>query len=484
MLIGHQPKPFLLALEDLTVSFDGFKAVNDLSFYVDKNEIRVIIGPNGAGKTTVLDLICGKTKATSGSIKFRGKEMTKLKENQIVQAGVGRKFQTPSIYDDLTVFENLEISFPRGRTVFGALTFTRDATVRDRVHEVADMIFLKDRLDMSADLLSHGQKQWLEIGMLLIQDPELLMLDEPVAGMSVCERAKTAELLNQIIKDRSVIVIEHDMKFVENIAHQVTVLHQGKMLSEGTMETVKNDPKVKKSISVTKGARRCWQCGSSRRLRPERGAARPRRLGRARRDRRDHGPQRHGQDDADEVADGHRADQKRFGEHGRRRAEHAAELRARRQGPRLCAAGPHDLLDHDGEGEHRDRSRGVRRPEVPEEIYDLFPVLLEMKDRRGGNLSGGQQQQLAIARALASEPKVLLLDEPTEGIQPSIIKDMARTLKRIRDVRGLSIVVCEQVLSFALDIADRMLVIENGEIVRDDPRDSVDAAQVSQFLSV
>ena len=244
MLIGHQPKDFLLAVEGLTVSFDGFKAVNDLSFYVEESEIRVIIGPNGAGKTTVLDLICGKTKATSGAIHFRDKDLTKMKENQIVQAGVGRKFQTPSIYDDLTVFENLEISFPRGRSVFGALTFKRDAVVRDRVEEVAEMIFLKDRLNMSAELLSHGQKQWLEIGMLLIQDPDLLMLDEPVAGMSVSERIKTAELLNKIIKNRSVLVIEHDMKFVEDIAHKVTVLHQGQILSEGTMEKVKNDPKV------------------------------------------------------------------------------------------------------------------------------------------------------------------------------------------------------------------------------------------------
>jgi urea transport system ATP-binding protein len=244
MLIGHQPKDFLLSVEGLTVSFDGFKAVNDLSFYVEENEIRVIIGPNGAGKTTVLDLICGKTKATSGAIHFRDKDLTKMKENQIVQAGVGRKFQTPSIYDDLTVFENLEISFPRGRSVFGALTFKRDAVVRDRVEEVADMIFLKDRLNMPAELLSHGQKQWLEIGMLLIQDPDLLMLDEPVAGMSVSERVKTAELLNTIIKNRSVLVIEHDMKFVEDIAHKVTVLHQGQILSEGTMEKVKNDPKV------------------------------------------------------------------------------------------------------------------------------------------------------------------------------------------------------------------------------------------------
>ncbi|WP_372396390.1 urea ABC transporter ATP-binding protein UrtD [Azospirillum sp. HJ39] len=238
------PTDYLLAVEGLTVSFDGFKAVNDLSFYVDSNEIHVIIGPNGAGKTTVLDLICGRTKASGGSIKFRNKELTAMKEHQIVTAGVGRKFQNPSIYDDLTVFENLEISYPRGRSVFGALAFKRDAAVRERVAEIAEMIFLADHLDQRAEYLSHGQKQWLEIGMLLIQDPELLMLDEPVAGMSVNERRKTAELLNRIIQNRSVLVIEHDMKFVEDIAHRVTVLHQGKILSEGSMERVKNDPKV------------------------------------------------------------------------------------------------------------------------------------------------------------------------------------------------------------------------------------------------
>jgi urea transport system ATP-binding protein len=235
---------FLLAVEGLTVSFDGFKAVNDLSFYVDKDEIRVIIGPNGAGKTTVLDLICGRTKATSGSVRFRGEELTRLTEHKIVRAGVGRKFQTPSVYDDLTVFENLEISFPRGRSVFGALTFKRDAEVRDRVNEIAETIFLEDKLNERAEFLSHGQKQWLEIGMLLIQDPELLMLDEPVAGMSVAERVKTAKLLDTIIKGRSVIVIEHDMKFVEDIAHKVTVLDRGQILAEGSMEQVKKNPKV------------------------------------------------------------------------------------------------------------------------------------------------------------------------------------------------------------------------------------------------
>ena len=239
-----EKKDFVLTVEGLTVSFDGFKAVDDMNLYVDENEIRVIIGPNGAGKTTVLDLICGRTKASAGSIRFRGKELTRLKENQIVHAGVGRKFQNPSIYEDLTVFENLEISYPKGRSVMGALMFRRDKQVIERVEEVAETIFLADQLHTSADLLSHGQKQWLEIGMLLIQDPELLMLDEPVAGMSVSERKKTAELLNKIIQNRSVIVIEHDMKFVEDIAHRVTVMHQGKILSEGSMEHVQTDPKV------------------------------------------------------------------------------------------------------------------------------------------------------------------------------------------------------------------------------------------------
>jgi urea transport system ATP-binding protein len=237
-------KEFILTVEDLTVSFDGFKAVDGLNLYVDKNELRVVIGPNGAGKTTVLDLICGKTKATAGSIQFKGRELTKLAEHEIVRAGVGRKFQTPSIYENLTVFQNLEISFPRGRGVFGCLTFRRTPDVVERVQQIAEEIQLQDHLEMDAALLSHGQKQWLEIGMLLIQDPELLMLDEPVAGMSVKEREQTAALLNRICKGRSVIVIEHDMEFVKSIAHKVTVLHQGKILAEGSMESVQANEKV------------------------------------------------------------------------------------------------------------------------------------------------------------------------------------------------------------------------------------------------
>ncbi|MFC3151292.1 urea ABC transporter ATP-binding protein UrtD [Litoribrevibacter euphylliae] len=235
---------FTLAIEDLTVSFDGFKAVDSLNLYIDKNELHVVIGPNGAGKTTVLDLICGKTKATSGSIKFLNKELTDLSEHDIVRAGVGRKFQTPSIYENLTVMENLEVSYPKGRSVLGALMFKRSEQVMAKINEIAKEIMLEDELDTEAGLLSHGQKQWLEIGMLLIQNPQLLMLDEPVAGMSVKEREQTAELLNKISSGRSVLVIEHDMEFVEQIAHKVTVLHQGKILAMGDMASVQSDPKV------------------------------------------------------------------------------------------------------------------------------------------------------------------------------------------------------------------------------------------------
>jgi urea transport system ATP-binding protein len=235
---------FALAVEDLTVSFDGFKAIEDLTLYIDKNELRVIIGPNGAGKTTLLDLICGKTRASAGSIKFKDEEIIGMPEHVRVRKGIGRKFQTPSIYENLSVFQNLEVSYPSGRSVFGALAFKCTDEVRARVEAVAAEIGLVDRLDTEAGLLSHGQKQWLEIGMLLMQEPELLMLDEPIAGMSARERDLTAELLGRICQNRAVIVIEHDMDFVKKIAHKVTVMHQGKILAEGPMDKVQADPKV------------------------------------------------------------------------------------------------------------------------------------------------------------------------------------------------------------------------------------------------
>jgi urea transport system ATP-binding protein len=237
-------KEFVLYIEGLTVSFDGFKAIDSLNLYVDKNELRVIIGPNGAGKTTLLDLICGKTRASHGSIQFKDQELTRKSEHAIVRSGVGRKFQTPSIYENLSVFQNLEVSYPQGRSVLGALGFKCTDEVKAKVQVVAEEIGLADKLEMEAGLLSHGQKQWLEIGMLLMQEPELLMLDEPIAGMSAKERELTADLLKRICKGRSMIVIEHDMDFVKQIASKVTVMHQGKILAEGTMDQVQSDPKV------------------------------------------------------------------------------------------------------------------------------------------------------------------------------------------------------------------------------------------------
>lgn len=234
----------ILEINDLSVSFDGFKAVDGLNFYVDENELHVVIGPNGAGKTTLLDMICGKTKPTSGSITFKGLHLERMLEYQITRSGVGRKFQNPMVYEDLTVYENLEISFPKKRDIFGCLFFKRDRYVKDEIARIADLVFLKDQVNRKSAHLSHGQKQWLEIGMLLMQDPELLLLDEPVAGMSARERELTGQLLRRIAEGRSMVVIEHDMEFVRSIAHKVTVMHQGKILAEGSMDLVQSDPHV------------------------------------------------------------------------------------------------------------------------------------------------------------------------------------------------------------------------------------------------
>jgi urea transport system ATP-binding protein len=235
---------FLLSIEDLTVSFDGFKAVDSLNLYIDRNELRVIIGPNGAGKTTVLDLICGKTRATDGSVKFKGRELLGMAEHKIVRSGIGRKFQTPSIYENLTVFENLEISYPHGQDVLGCLMFRRSEAVNERIERVAETVFLKEMLEIEGSFLSHGQKQWLEIGMLLSQNPKLLLVDEPVAGMTDAETEATAALLKEIATTRSVVVVEHDMSFVRALGVKVSCLHEGRVLAEGPLDDVAANDKV------------------------------------------------------------------------------------------------------------------------------------------------------------------------------------------------------------------------------------------------
>ena len=244
MRIDRPSAGAILSVEDLTVSFDGFRAVDGLSLSVAQDELRVIIGPNGAGKTTLLDIICGKTRPSAGRVMFEGRDLVRMAEFDIVRAGVGRKFQTPSVYEDLTVLENFEISLPNAHGVLRSLRFRRTGEVRARIEAMAAQVFLADRLLEKAGRLSHGQKQWLEIGMLLMQAPRLLLLDEPVAGMSPREREQTAELLARIARGKSVVVIEHDMDFVKRIAHKVTVLHQGRLLSEGSVAEVQADPRV------------------------------------------------------------------------------------------------------------------------------------------------------------------------------------------------------------------------------------------------
>ena len=235
---------FLLALESVTVSFDGFKAVDDLNLYIDYGELRVIIGPNGAGKTTVLDLICGRTKVSEGSIKFKNQEITGRKEQEIVRLGIGRKFQRPTVFEPLSVHENLLLSLAGDRNPRSMLWAREKPAERDRIDELLTTIRLIDDRDRRAGDLSHGQKQWLEIGMLLAQEPQLLLVDEPVAGMSDAETEQTAELLRDINRTRSLVVVEHDMAFVRALGVKVTVLHEGFVLAEGSIDEMQDDPRV------------------------------------------------------------------------------------------------------------------------------------------------------------------------------------------------------------------------------------------------
>ena len=237
--------PFILAAEGVSKTFDGFKAISNLNFYVDEGELRTVIGPNGAGKTTFLDLITGRTKPDTGAIQWRGEtELTKLSEYQIYRLGIGRKFQTPSVYGDHTVFDNVLLSLEGSRGVFAALFARTTRTQRERIFEILKTIGLADKAHAKADSLAHGQKQWLEIGMLLAQNAKLLLVDEPAAGMTDEETAKTGELLLSLAGRHSIIVIEHDMVFVRRIAKKVTVLHQGSVLCEGTVDEVQNSERV------------------------------------------------------------------------------------------------------------------------------------------------------------------------------------------------------------------------------------------------
>ncbi|HEX8404801.1 MAG TPA: urea ABC transporter ATP-binding protein UrtD [Duganella sp.] len=237
----------ILYLEEITVSFDGFRALNKLSLDISVGELRCVIGPNGAGKTTMMDVITGKTRPTSGTAYFgQTLDLSRMTEYQIAHAGIGRKFQRPTIFEQHTVFENLELAMKTDKRVRPTLFARLNSEQRGKIDEILKLIRLNGSEAWPAGLLSHGQKQWLEIGMLLMQEPQLILLDEPVAGMSDAETARTAELLNELRGKHSIMVVEHDMAFVTEIAQQgvVTVLHEGSVLAQGTMAQVQSDERV------------------------------------------------------------------------------------------------------------------------------------------------------------------------------------------------------------------------------------------------
>jgi urea transport system ATP-binding protein len=234
----------ILEIENVMVSFDGFKALNNLTFSLQTGELRVIIGPNGAGKTTFLDTITGKVKPTSGQVRFKGQNLRSYNEHQIARMGIGRKFQTPRVHQQLTVHENLELAGNPHKNLFSTLWGKTSPQSQRDIVLLLDTIGLTAKADLLAALLSHGEKQRLEIGMLVAQSPELLLVDEPVAGLTDEETTEVGDLLLQLAKTHSVIVIEHDMEFVRQIAQQVTVLHEGTVLCEGDMDTVQTDPRV------------------------------------------------------------------------------------------------------------------------------------------------------------------------------------------------------------------------------------------------
>ena len=237
----------ILYLEDVTVSFDGFKALNKLNLDISVGELRCIIGPNGAGKTTMMDVITGKTRPSGGSVFFgQSHDLPAMTEYEIAHAGIGRKFQRPTVFEHHTVFDNLELAMKADKRIWPTLFARRSAQQDERIDAVLRLIRLHDQARRPAGLLSHGQKQWLEIGMLLMQEPQLILLDEPVAGMSDAETERTAELLNELRGKHSIVVVEHDMGFVAEIARQdkVTVLHEGAVLAEGRMDQVRQDERV------------------------------------------------------------------------------------------------------------------------------------------------------------------------------------------------------------------------------------------------
>ena len=524
----------ILYLEDVSVSFDGFKAINALSLDIAPGELRCIIGPNGAGKTTLMDIITGKTRPDAGTVFFGSTiDLLRYSEPQIAQLGIGRKFQKPTVFERLTVFENLELALKTDKGVKPSMFFRLDSGQGDRLAQMLHTVHLAEAVRRPAGTLSHGQKQWLEIGMLLMQDPKLLLLDEPVAGMTgrgnrAHRRAVPAaqgqafadgggtrhEFHPEHFRDRHGAVRRlgagpgHAGAGAERracdrgLSWEMRPLQMRVVLPREASRVSPRGGKKKKSLNaegakVTQRAQRntcsllrslrilCGLCVQKfgahqdfvRAEHAERQEHQPvlRRLAHpARRQpagasRQGHGAagaQRRGQDHAAQGADGPGGYQDR--QHRVRRQVHsnATPYQRARAGIGFVPQG-REIFGRLTVEENL-RMGLAYKPAgeaVPAELFELFPVLKQMLRRRGGDLSGGQQQQLAIARALAARPKLLILDEPTEGIQPSIIKDIGRVIRMLADRGDMAILLVEQYYDFARDLADDYLVMQRGEFI-------------------
>lgn len=524
----------ILEVRGVTVGFDGFTVLDGLDLTITRGELRFLIGPNGAGKTTLLDIITGRTRPTSGTVVFDGRvSLVGKDESSIARLGIGRKFQTPSVFGSLTVAENIELAASVGGGV-GALLAKPSDPVRVRSRSVMEMVGLDGRASTEASTLSHGERQWLEIGMLLAQDAQLLLLDEPVAGMTRAERDRTGEMLVRIAETRSVLVVEHDMTFLRQFGREVTVLHLGRTLIEGPVEVVSTDPRVIE-VYLGRGARsgtddipehRTSEAGSgatAHRQVPTEKVAAHSASGAPGVQGTQHGrlnvsglSSGYGQgltirDISFEVDTGqvlcvlgrngvgkstllravmgtlpalkgsitvHGTDLTTAPPHARAQNGIAYVPQGRGIFPRLTVTenlvmGLEGMAVAPRDTEHRVGAMHAR-----------FPILSTMAGRLAGTLSGGQQQQLAIARALIREPRVLILDEPTEGIQPSIIEEIEALIGALRDEGSMAILLVEQFLDFAVALADTCIVMEKGQVVaRGAPRE-LGADALRDYLSV
>ena len=524
----------ILEVRGVTVGFDGFTVLDGLDLTITRGELRFLIGPNGAGKTTLLDIITGRTRPTSGTVVFDGRvSLVGKDESSIARLGIGRKFQTPSVFGSLTVVENIELAASVGGGV-GALLAKPSDPVRDRSRSVMEMVGLDGRDSTEASTLSHGERQWLEIGMLLAQDAQLLLLDEPVAGMTRAERDRTGEMLVRIAETRSVLVVEHDMTFLRQFGREVTVLHLGRTLIEGPVEVVSTDPRVIE-VYLGRGARSGTDDMPEHRTSEAVPGATaqsevPTEKVAAHSASSAPGVQgtQHGRLNVSGLSSGygqgltirdisfevdtgqvlcvlgrngvgkstllravmgtlpalkgsitvHGTDLTTAPPHARAQNGIAYVPQGRGIFPRLTVTenlvmGLEGMVVGPRDSEHRVGAMHAR-----------FPILSTMAGRLAGTLSGGQQQQLAIARALIREPRVLILDEPTEGIQPSIIEEIEALIGALRDEGSMAILLVEQFLDFAVALADTCIVMEKGQVVaRGAPRE-LGADALRDYLSV